>query len=452
MSVTDYLIIPESLWTEIFKYLDAQSILRISETCQLFANIFVGSTKLRDKVRIKVNMNEEVASQLQFLMNSQRTYRNLLLECDETIFNRTNPQLECYNRDMIRQLFGETVTNVKLKNIYMKTSSIIELLQSFVNLKSCILDNILMSDHSHFYYNLMNERDHEVLKINSFPFVKLEELVIRKTDFFCFYFFRNAHCLKKFIVNDLVFDKIDIQHFENFLMAQKNLKELRLRKFRDNYIFKTGVLAQPPFQLETLDINSVYWNDKEKGTAFFKSQRNIKTLSLALKNRWYVRWDEIMWFNDILKYIFTQNNDLEEIVISTMEKHGYNIKSTDFLEDVVCPKVINLTYYKGRYDETTALMEIFVKMFPNVKYFTFRTESEIRTSDLSFLAAWKHLESLSIKEDVNFLKYIHAPNLTSFEYEPFKPYSADFIENIYEFRKRHPLVRQFKLHGVTYEP
>lgn len=448
MSVTDYLnYLPESIWIEILMYLDAHSLLRITETCQQFANFFVGSRKLRDKIRIKVNINDEVALQLQTLMSSQRTYRNLIIECDESIFNPTNQQLEGHILNMIRNLFGETITNLKLKNIFMKLNSIIELLQTFTNLKSCTLEKILMSDHSNFYYNWMDERDLLILKTNSFPFEKLQDLTIRKTDFFCFYFFEKAHCLKKLVIDDLVFDKIDVRYFEKFLIMQADLKELRLRKFRDNYIFQTGLLASPSFQLETLTMNSVYWNDKDRGTAFFKSQRNIKTFELALKNRWYTRWDELMWFNDILKQIFIHNKYLQKIAISTIEKHGYNIKSTDFLEGVVCPRVTDLTYHKGRNDETTALMEAFVKMFPNVKHFTFTTNTDIRTPDLSFLSSWKHLESLAIKEDQCYLRDIYVPNLTSFEYQPFKPFSANLMKNVYDFLKRHPRIRHFKLEG-----
>lgn len=454
MSITDYLnYLPENIWIEILMFLDVHSLLRITETCQQFANLFVGSRKLRDKIRIKVNINEEVSLQLQILMSSQRTYRNLCIECDETIFNTTNQQFEGYILDMIRNQFGETITNLKLKNVYMKMSSIIKLLQSFVNLKSCLLEKILISDHSNFYYNSMEERDHEILKTNIFLFAKLNDLIIRKTDFFCFYFFQNANCLKKLIVDDLVFDKIDVRHFENFLMTQTNLKELRLRKFRGNYVFQTGLLASPPFQLETLTLNSVYWNDKERAAAFFKSQRNIKTFEIALKNRWYVRWDELMWFDDILQQIFVNNKYLEKVVISTMEKHGYYIKSTDFLKDIECPAVSSLTYYKGRNDETTALMESFVKIFPNVKHFKFDTNSEIRTLDLSFLSSWKNLESLAIKEDLSYLRNIHSPNLTSFEYQPFTPYSQDLTKSICDFIKRHPRIRHFKLkggHGFEY--
>lgn len=448
MSIADCLNIPECIWIEIFNYLDIQSLLRITETCQLFATIFVSSSKLLDKVRIKVNINDDVPSQLQILMNSQRTYRNLFIGCDETLFNRTNPQLEGYNLHTIREIFGKTVTSVKLKNIFTKIHSLIDLLKSFVNLRSCTFEKIFMSNHSNFYYNLMDERDQEILKNNSFPFTKLEELVLVKSDFFCFYFFQNVHCLKKLIVNDLGFDIIDPTHFENFLMKQIDLKELRLRKFRDNYIFTTSLLASAPFQLETLSMNSVYWKDKDNGTAFFKNQRKIKTFEVALKNRWNVRYDEVSWFNDILKHVFTNNKDLKRVTISTMEKHGYDIRTGDFLDGIVCPKVNQLTYCKGGIDKTTTMMALFVKLFPNVNDFTFNTEANSCTPDLSFLSFWKRLESLAIKEDMNCLKDVYAPNLINFEFDSFGRYSDDLMKNVMNFIERHPLIRRFKLHGV----
>lgn len=450
MLITNCLDIPENIWIEIFIYLDTQSLLRITETCQFFANIFVSTRKVCDKVRIKVNINGDVPSQLQILMNSQRTYRNLFLGCDETIFNRTRPQLEGNNLQMVRNMFGEKVTNLKLKNIYTKTSSIIELLQSFANLSSCFFEKIFLCDHSNFCYNLLNERDREILETNSFPFSRLDELVLLKSDFFCFYFFQNANRLKKLVVNDLGFDVIDTIHFENFLMKQVDLKELRLRKFRNNYIFKTSLLASAPFQLETLAINSIYWSDKGNGTVFFKNQRKLKTLELTLKNRWNVRYDESLWFNDILKDIFTNNKDLRKVVISTIEKHGFDIKSCDFLDGITCPKVTQLTYYKGRIDETTALMEIFVKMFPNVKKFTFKTEENASAPDLSFLSSWQQLESIVIKEHIHCFEDIFVPNLISFEFQPYGSYSADLMKNIINFVERHPMIRHFKLHGVTY--
>lgn len=447
MSIADC---PESVWMEIFIYLDVQSLLRITETCRRFANIFISSSKLRDKVRIKVNINENVPSQLRILMNSQRIYRNLFLGCDETIFNRTDPQLEGDTLRAIGNLFGENVTSLKLKNFYTKMNSLIDLLKTFVNLRSCVLEKILMNDHSNFHYNSqLTASESEILRTNSFPFTKLEELVILRSDFFCFYFFQNANRLKKLVVNDLGFDIIDSTHFENFLMKQTGLKELRLRKFRDNNIFKTRQLATAPFQLETLAMNSVYWHDKDNGTAFFKNQRNIKTFELALKNRWNFRCDEMLWFNDILKHIFTSSKDLKTITISTMEKHGFNMESCDFLDGIVCPTVNRLNYYKGSNDETTALMEIFVKLFPNVKHFTFNVDAHIRTVDLSLLSSWKQLESLVIKEDLHCLKDIYSPNLISFELEPLGPYSDESIKNVTNFFERHPLIRHFKLHGVT---
>ena len=187
----------------------------------------------------------------------------------------------------------------------------------------------------------------------------------------------------------------DFETFESFLLLQKNLKVLRLRKLRDGTMFKTDKLSNNnKFCLDELCLNAVYWKDYENAMKFFKSQTNLKKVSLHLKNCWWIEFDEKMWYNELLIHLFGSNLQLKTVFLSTNEKYGYNIKDFSFLEDIVNPSVENLTLDLDPSQNATECITAFTKLFPNVRNFTYSVNNE-EYHGLDQIHSWKSLESIN---------------------------------------------------------
>jgi hypothetical protein len=113
------------------------------------------------------------------------------------------------------------------------------------------------------------------------------------------------------------------------------------------------------------------------------------------------------------------------------------------LEGIVCPTVERLEYRKGREDQTSALMEAFTKMFPNLKHLTYVCEGDI--SDFHLISSWKRLNSLALEEEYHRLSDIQITSSTftdflfklgTFNPEKFNSYLSNFF-------RRHQKIRHF---------
>ena len=432
----NWLSLPDHNLENILLFLDVESLLRATETCKKLQLICAKSSKLCRKIRLKVIIDENVTSELReiqaMIQMSERRYFNLHLashsphewiEIDEFFINQGN-------LTKLEKIFGATVKNLKISTLTFRRATLAYLLAGFPGLQTLSLVDVRdasdeMFDIGEFDIEKFSKRDKAVLRNSNFP--EVEELEMVRSVFFYFYLFENSLNLRKLVIDDMNKNIIDPNHFEPVLAKMKNLKDLKLQKFRSSHFLSTDHLANPSFQLDSLSMTAVYWDAKESGTAFFKSQRSLKRFHLALKNRWGSNWEEEFWFNDILKHVFVFNRDLHTVSISTAEKWGYNIQFTDFLDEVVCPKVETLTYAKGPEDDSSALMEAFVKMFPNLKQFVYKVDNDLPHQDLSLISRWTKLETLNVsevrKDDLQEIQ-VTSPNFYKIEIRYYATFSC----------------------------
>ena len=324
------------------------------------------------------------------------------------------------------EIFEATISNLKISTLTFCRETMAKLLAGFTGLKSLSFADVDDESDENFVIEPFSESEKALLRNSNLP--EVEELEMLRSDFFYFYFFENSLNLRKLVIDDRNENIIHPEHFEPVLAKMKNLKDLKLQNFRTGDFLSTDHLANPSFQLDSLSLTAVYWYLKESGTAFFKSQRSLKSFHLALENHECSRSEEEFWFNDILKHVFTFNHDLHTVSISTAENRGYNIQFTDFLDGIVCPKVETLTYAKGPEDESSALMEAFVKMFPNLKHFVFKSSSCEPYQDLSLISRWTKLESLNVFEvygvDLQEIR-VTSPNFYKLEIRYIEPISCN---------------------------
>lgn len=441
-----WLQLPEITWEQVFGYLDFKSLLNATEICQHFAQIFSRSSKLLDKVRIVFDTADDLDERLDVFKQSDRLYRNMLLKSPWRYKNNYDGvfiPIEPKSMSSLKESFGDKIVDLKLEHVATMLN-LIELLTSFKNVKRLSFEKVSPRDTDEY---TISEEKRVAMSNNKFP--KLEELIFScHTSLFCFDVFKEQQNIRKLHMYDMYynFERSDKKNFEQFLLKQKDLKELTLLKFRDYFLFETNALDSPPFQLERLELHGVYWKNKEDPIAFFRSQRSLRTFKLALKNRYFINYDELLWFNDILKHVFTHNHNLQCISISTREKYGYNIRSCEFLEGIVCPGVVNLEYVKGHEDETSAFMECFSKMFPNIKNLSL--SGELLEINLAVISSWLHLETLELQCEPKLLRAVQVNSkklvrlgcrITMYENV------RELPQFLHSFLSRHQTVRHFSL-------
>lgn len=446
MEEDDWHLLPDFIWEDVLSFLDGKSLLSASEACRRFEEISVYSSKIGEKVRIVLNADGKIKTQLQALATSNRVYKNLKIQVPES--SRTNKKNVVGPAELreIEAMFSETVTNLKLSNLDLNSEVLKNLLVSIKNLKVCWLDRI-NSRHNDYIRNF-NTMSSDVLQKLALDIADLQELSLVRTDFLCFYFFQNCVKLSKLEIDGLFMDLINVEHLETFIVNLNDLKELRLSKFSDNFIFATGLLDNPPFQLDKLSISSVYWEDKISGNNFFTSQISLKNIELCLENPRFLPYDQMEWFNEILMHLFWNNVDLTNVTVTT---HGYNIECCEFMDGIVCLNVRSLKYFKGLKDKTSALMEAFIKMFPDITFFrydSFRI-NHIDENDLVLISSWAQLETFEVGlRKLKALKKIHVTSKHLTNLVISTVHSTEMShEGLREFLLRHPTIRHFTITG-----
>jgi len=219
----------------------------------------------------------------------------------------------------------------------------------------------------------------------------IKRLTFSECDLFCITMFQDFNQLEYLKIIDPVHDRTDVELFENFLLKQKNLKELNLRNFRFNCTYSSNRLGSVPFQLDTLQLNGVNWDMASHCEAFLMSQNNLKSLKLSHFNHWITPWaDNAMWFMRAMSHLFTENRKLKSVILDLTPNLSFQeFKDAEFLPDVVNTAVEQLTYIEDK----SELFKIYTRMFPNVKSITYKGKSG---EGVELLKAFKRLESLKL--------------------------------------------------------
>ena len=345
------------------------------------------------------------------LQKSERKYDSIIIsnlkdhnEIIKCIFNVT--------LDILKQFAG-TVSQLTFLNTSLQDNNFFEVIRIIKNLKTLKFEG-----------RGCDEIKSKVISGNERPDIvsAIEEISIKEVFGFLFaklYMFDNIITLD---VND--WWSTDFETFENFLFLQKSLKVLHLRKLRDGLMFETDKLSNNiKFSLDVLSLNAVYWKDNKNAMKFFKTQTNLKNVSLHLKNCWWTEYDEKNWYNELCVHLFGNNPYLKTVYLSTHEKYGYNIKDFSFFEGIVNPSVEILTLNLDPAQNATECITAFTKLFPNVKQFTYTVNNEDEHG-LDLIQNWKSLESINFSlninhyvENINLVEKLTTCTITNFDEE-----------------------------------
>ena len=131
--------------------------------------------------------------------------------------------------------------------------------------------------------------------------------------------------------------------------------------------------------------------------------------------------------------------------LSTHEKYGYNIKDFSFLDGIVNSSVEDLTLDLDPAQNTTECITAFIKLFPNLKNFTYTVNDE-DNHGLDQIHNWKSLKSLNCSlhmskyaENINFVEILTTCTITSFN-EQCKLPMIDFLN-------RHQNIRHLSIYS-----
>lgn len=380
-------------------------MIKASEACTKFNVIFSGSKKLLSKVKVSLKFpdvqieNVDGTVQIESRLNScpgpLRGYQHLeIIRLRDDIFDRTSAVKSGFF-NVISKL-SPTVNVLIVKHCQILRKNLIKLMRPFQQLTECHFLHLMLQD---------NVARADIMAHISCP--NMRKLVFSNCDFFCLIFFKSIDKLESLSILEPLFIRGDVVELENFLMKQEHLKELNLLNFRFNSSYSTDRLANVPFQLEALSLDNVYWDILHHCEVFLKSQRNLKKLELKSFHR-MIAGDQnnYRWFCSVMQSIFTGNSRLYSFATDTKSTSHRVIKDDDFLIDIVNNNLTELTYNKGRDDESE-LLKSFTRIFPKTKILTFRDGSLDSSALLSLIQLFKNLDSLELR--------VAAKSLTDFQ-------------------------------------
>ena len=144
--------------------------------------------------------------------------------------------------------------------------------------------------------------------------------------------------------------------------------------------------------LDELSLSLVDWKNDENAMKFFKTQTNLKKITL---NEEYLY---IIKYREIIIHIFGNNLQLKTVVIKTYDGFESNIEDLSFLEGIINPSVENLEIGFDFTPNADEFVSAFTKLFPNVKNFTYRKYYD-DDDDKEFIEIhnWKSLETINCR-------------------------------------------------------
>ncbi|KAG5676656.1 hypothetical protein PVAND_006474 [Polypedilum vanderplanki] len=260
--------------------------------------------------------------------------------------------------------------------------------------------------------------------IESLDYTRLKELKLKFCDSFCFELLTSCQnslttlqICEPFLGN---LQNPGIESFETFLVGQKSLKDLKIFNIQYPRLFQNDSTAEIQFKLNHLVLHNVFFKNKTIAENFFRTQNELISIDFQIKNEKLRNLDEMLWYNNIIRILFSQNSMLR---IINLEKSKYKIDNCDFLTSVKNTSVQELKFNVTAEDRNAEFFKQLIRIFPNLKAIQYKSEeSDIDSEgDVCFEngTILDKVENLSIINcSVNSLINLNAMNLISFEYSP----------------------------------
>lgn len=420
-------------------YLDAKSLLKVSETCHYFKNIVSSSTKLLKKIKVTVELPEngddsqlaKIENHISKYSQLTRPYQNLETIRLNDYFLYKKARNKTNFLAMVKQL-GGSVKSLSINHCHILQNDLVSLLLPFIHLQECSFKNLMLFDH------IANET------VENLCCPGIKKLVLSECDFFCLVMFQSFNQVQYLEITNPAYNRTDIELFENFLIQQENLKTLILKNFRFNSTYSTARLAEVPFQLDTLSLDNVNWDIISHCEAFLKSQKNLKKLEFVGFNRWVTPWvSNRVWFKDLLNHIFAMNAKLKSITFDTSSSSFLDFKDEEFIPGIVTKSVEELVYIRAM-DEKSQLLQIFTRIFPSLRKLSLILSGNCHQL-LEHLSLFKHLELLNLQmPPKSFSSFqLGTTSLDAFQYCATNEEKSG--EKLTEFFKQNPSIKHLSL-------
>lgn len=259
-----------------------------------------------------------------------------------------------------------SVTNLQFHNCYLPRNFFIELLSKFPNLEELSVVNLMFSDDFSPSQLLANEDNFKTLN-----FSHLKKFRLKCGDFFCLLLIKSCSKLYSLEILEPSYVRTDVEEMENFLLKQCNLKELALSVFRFNSTYSSNRLFNVPFQLEKLSLEDVNWDIKDHQRLFLTSQMKLKHFSLMNFQHWIKPKEQnFLPFNEMMKHILIKNSHLESVTFNEKCSFSY-LKDNEFLLGERNFNVKKLSYIRSESSGQSEMLNVFIRIFPNLKSLTF---------------------------------------------------------------------------------
>ena len=391
-SQINWLHLPDIIWELILCNLKVKHLLNASETCKKFNYLLSRSPRLMKKLSLRIGNPDPFKFLILHNPAREKEYEEYL--CKFKLFKKCLQKsnrkydsiiicdIKCAIFDIVKQ-FAKSVEQIKFLESSLQDGEFFKIIQIMKNLK------ILKFEGR--FFNIGQDKTSK--KIVS----SVNEIYIDNVEGFSF---KKLHLFDKIIILDVYDCDYDCETFESFLLVQKNLKVLHLRSQRDDSLFRTDELTNNiKFSLHELTLDTVQWTDNEIALKFFKTQINLKKVSLELQNLDKIGVDERMCHDDLLIHFFGNNLQLKTVFLTS----ECNINDFSFLDGIVNSSVENLELRLDPLQNATELIIVFAKLFPNVKNFTYAVSNET-DHGLDQINNWKSLESIKCEiRDINQL-------------------------------------------------
>ena len=441
----NWLDLPDKTWELIFSNLNKRHLLKTSATCKKFNDVFSTSQHLIKNFRLRIgkrilyhsgfnnalelecaNLKSigELKLMKECLQMSKRKYDSIMI-CALTNRKTKNNIVDVIVDILIQ--FARSVEQIIFHNAVLQEDGFFKIIQTMKNLKVLEFEGYLCSI-------CQPEAVMEVVRSDTLPSINKISIKTVEERFS----FQKLHLFDYVTTLEVEGCDRDYKTFDSFLLIQQQLKVLYLSNLQS--LFKTENIN---FTLEELTLHKVYWNENEIAMKFFRTQTNLKKVTLYLQNFIFNRLDKKKWYNELLMHLFGNNLHLRTVKLSSCQ---YNITDFSFLEGIVNPSVENLNLNINRSQNAAELVATLIKLFPNVKNLTYTVRNGL-DHGLDQIHNWKSLESLNCNlEDINeFYNNIDSwEKLTtctiSYSYEDClrKPKMMEFLTN-------HQNIKHFSL-------
>lgn len=396
--------LPPEVLQLIFKCLDLPSILAVSETCRNFNSIVSDNDSLTKRLSLYMRFPQDLIGFKESIMSSNRRYRSLVIVTVKSRDHAANAY-----RATVAPLFehlGQMIRDLKIdwsNALRPREASLFDMMNRrrgglVAQARRAHADHFFddveaaqglalartdmykefVSIISHFtnletlsLCNVHLERERPATE-PAIQYSRLRNVLMKQCDSFCFDLLSSCTQLTRLMIIAPWFNSRvpGIVTFEEFLINQRVLRDLRLINV-EYPIFLSDRSENIAFKLETLILRNVYFANQHNAERFFRTQAELKSIELQLKNGKIRMLDEIMFYNGMLRTIVTNCPRLESINITKIQ---YKLTDLSFISHIRNANVKTLMFRVTSEDNSSNLFKTFVQMFPNLKEINFKAE------------------------------------------------------------------------------